>query len=237
MTKDIIFISDTHSKHWEVDEIFELSKMSADIIVHSGDMSSRGTRREIKDFLDWFNELPFKHKICIPGNHDLFFDYERAPKTHRGLTRFGLSKSTKSDVDELISEYPEIHILNDSGIELYGIKFWGSPITPWFHDWAFNRVETEINEHWNLILKDTDILITHGPPFLINDFTVWDKKNVGCPHLLNRVKEINPKIHAFGHIHEGYGKFQDEKTLYINASNLNVRYEVVNKPIKVKYAI
>tara|TARA_Y100000296_G_C5174834_1_gene259491 strand:- start:2061 stop:2591 length:531 start_codon:yes stop_codon:yes gene_type:complete len=59
-----------------------------------------------------------------------------------------------------------IKYLNDSSITIDGIKFWGSPIQPWFHDWAFNRKRgNEIRKHWELIPTNTDVLLTHGPPF------------------------------------------------------------------------
>jgi Icc-related predicted phosphoesterase len=125
--------------------------------------------------------------------------------------------------------------LNDSGITIEGIKFWGSPITPWFHDWAYNRFGFEIKEHWDLIPSDTDILITHGPPFGVLDTVIRGNENVGCEFLMNRIKEINPKIHAFGHIHEADGIWETPKTLFINASSLSVRYEYTNKPIVINY--
>jgi predicted phosphodiesterase len=205
------------------------------ILVHCGDVSSSGTKWQVVDFLDWFDSLPYTHKIMIPGNHDFFFDYDRKARTPQGQIRFGDSKITKEQVDEVISKYPNIHILNDSGITVEGIKFWGSPITPWFHDWAYNRFGNEINEHWDLIPSDTDILITHGPPFGVLDTVIRGNENVGCEFLMNKIQEINPKIHAFGHIHEADGIWETPKTLFINASSLSVRYEYTNKPIVIDY--
>ena len=111
--KKLIFISDTHNQHNKI-EIPE-----GDIIIHCGDVSGRGDRREVESFLDWFSALPHKHKIMIPGNHDFFFekDYDTAKNMvdSRGIT-----------------------CLIDSEVEIEGIRFWGSPITPWFNNWAFN---------------------------------------------------------------------------------------------------
>ena len=48
-----------------------------------------------------------------------------------------------------------IIFLNDSGCVLENIKIWGSPVQPWFYDWAFNRTRgAEIKKHWDLIPKD-----------------------------------------------------------------------------------
>ena len=121
--------------------------------------------------------------------------------------------------------------MNDSGITIEGLKIWGSPIQPTFYDWAFNRKRgAEINKHWKLIPPDTDILITHGPPFQILDKTT-SECHVGCDMLLNKINQIKPKLHVFGHIHEGYGMIQKNETIFVNASSVNIRYQLVNAPI------
>jgi len=204
-----IFISDTHGKH----ERLELPE--GDIILHAGDVSKRGTEDEIDSFLAWFDGLYYKHKVFIAGNHDFYF--EQASK------------------EEIKNKIPEgIHYLDDSGIEIEGVHIWGSPISPWFFDWAFNRKRGEdIRKHWELIPRNTDVLLTHGPPFGILDTTVADM-NVGCEELLKVVKQIKPKVHAFGHIHEAYGVEEKEGTTYINASVLNVNYKLVNEVVVVE---
>ena len=54
-----VAISDTHGKH------HLLTLPEGDILVHAGDISSRGTEYEIRMFLDWFAGLDFKYKIFI----------------------------------------------------------------------------------------------------------------------------------------------------------------------------
>lgn len=49
-----------------------------------------------------------------------------------------------------------------------------------------------------------DIMITHGPPKGILDETDTREK-VGCDHLLRAVTRCRPRLHCFGHIHEGWG--------------------------------
>jgi len=209
----LVFISDTHTLH----ERFDIP--DGDFIIHCGDVSSRGYRSEVEKFLDWYYELPHKHKIMIPGNHDFFFEeYYEAAKNY--------------------CENRNIHLLIDSGIELEGIKFWGSPITPYFNNWAFNRFRgSSIEQHWNKIPENIDVLLTHGPPANMENYLslVMEGEDVGCEDLYKVIKRVNPKINSFGHIHEGYGTHQDEKTLFINCSLLNRRYSPVNKPIEVFY--
>lgn len=121
--------------------------------------------------------------------------------------------------------------LNYSSVAINGIKFCGSPITPWFNNWAFNRNRgKEIKKHCYLIPSDIDVLITHGPPFSILDQTVYGKRT-GCAELLLRVYQVKPKYHIFGHIHEDYGSFAKAQTSFVNASVLDDWYELKNKPV------
>jgi Icc-related predicted phosphoesterase len=205
----ITFISDTHTKHYEAN----LDLPGGPIIVHCGDISSRGRDWEIREFFDWFGSLPYTHKIMIAGNHD--FGFERGP-----------------------IEIPEgIHYLQDSSVIIEGIRFYGSPWQPWFFNWAFNlpREGEELKEKWSAIPKDTDILITHGPPKGILDRVIRGAEHVGCELLRDRIFEIRPKIVSFGHIHEAYGQEEIDGIKFVNASLLDHRYDYTNKPIIINY--
>ncbi len=201
----LVLISDTHNKHHQLD------LPPGDILIHAGDVSSRGSEREVLDFINWFSKLDYKYKIFIAGNHDWLF--EKAPS---------LAK-------ELIPN--NTIYLNDAGVEVEGIKIWGSPVSPWFFDWAFNRQRgAEIQKHWDRIPKDTDILITHGPAYGMLDKTSTGAL-VGCQDLLETIQKLKIKLHICGHIHEAYGIEKDEETTYINASVVNLGYDVVNRPV------
>ena len=201
-----IIISDTHGQHKN------LTLPKGDVIIHAGDISQRGKESEIIDFLNWFKDLDFKYKIFIAGNHDFFFE-----------------ETSEKDIQRIIPE--NIIYLCDSGVEVENIKIWGSPITPWFYDWAFNRPRgAQIAHHWQLIPIDTDIMITHGPAFGKLDKTTRGE-NVGCEDLLHTIENIQPKVHICGHIHEGYGQTTSSKTKFINASVLDEKYGLTNPPI------
>jgi len=138
----ILTLSDTHGLHRRIGKIPD-----ADVVIHAGDISNVGEEHQVEDFLKWFSALPHQHKIFIAGNHDFFFERE-----------------TTSYIQKFIPE--NVIYLNDSACEINGVNFWGSPITPEFMNWAFNRKRgNEIAKHWKLIPKNTDVLITHGPPF------------------------------------------------------------------------
>ena len=75
-------------------------------------------------------------------------------------------------------------------------------------------------------------MITHGPPADILDLTS-DGLHVGCKQLLERVKQIKPRLHVFGHIHEGYGRVEQDSTIFVNASTCTLRYKPTQPPIVV----
>ena len=201
-----VVISDTHGKHGD------LVLPKGDAIIHAGDVTMSGTRNEVVDFLNWFSILPYKYKIFIPGNHDFFFE-----------------QASKAEIDSIIP--PNVIYLNDTGTCIGGINIWGSPVSPWFFDWAFNRQRgEEITAHWKLIPSNTDILITHGPVSGTLDLTRRGE-NVGCEDLRNAIERIIPKYHICGHIHEAYGERKTPTTNFINASVLDEYYSLVNDPI------
>lgn len=221
--KKITFFSDTHSMHGMMDLGRYEPFLDSDIVGFAGDLMTSGyNKSEILNFVTWYKNMPVKHKVMIAGNHDRLFE-----------------KMSKTEVDEIFKD-TGIHYLNDSGVEIEGIKFWGSPIQPWFHNWAFNRMPgDDIEKHWVLIPDDTDVLLTHGPAYGILDKVVnpyQKNKHVGCPQLLKHIQDrIKPKFHVCGHIHEGYGIETVGKTTYINASVLNEDYKLVNDPIYIYY--
>ena len=205
----LTFISDTHSLHRQI-------KLSGgDLLIHAGDVCNRGTEGEVLAFIQWFEKQDYVHKIFIAGNHDWFFE-----------------EYSDNYIRKLLSE--SVYYLNDSGIEINKVKFWGSPIQPTFFNWAFNRERgAEIDQHWQKIPSDTDILITHGPPFGILDKTVGNL-NVGCEMLRKKVDALQPKIHVFGHIHEARGILEQNNTTFINAAIANIHYKMVNLPINLE---
>lgn len=185
-----------------------------DILVIAGDISYQGEPRELAVFNAWVSKQDYQAKVLIAGNHDWLFE--------RNLP---LAKSLVPSVT---------HYLQDSGTTILGLRFWGSPIQPEFMNWAFNRKRgAEIKRHWDMIPTEIDVLVTHGPPHSILDKTE-DGRLVGCEELRTAVERIQPKLHIFGHIHEGYGHLRQGNTLFVNASIMTERYQPVHKPIRVQ---
>jgi Icc-related predicted phosphoesterase len=211
----IVLISDTHNKHKQ------LELPEGDILIHAGDFSGVGRDSEVKNFFKWLTiqSEKFEHVLFIAGNHELSFEVKPAW------------------LESLLEKLPNnVHYLEDSGIVIDGMKFYGSPWQPEFYNWAFNlRRGLELSEKWSLIPEDTDVLITHGPPKHMCDYMPWDLTNIGCQDLFERVMKVRPKLHVFGHIHVGYGYKEYDGMLFVNASSCTEQYELLNKPVVVEY--
>ena len=202
----LIAISDTHCRHRS------LRLPKGDVVLHAGDISYKGDVKEIEDFLEWFGALPHQYKIFIAGNHDFFFEKEKEAIIKRLLP-------------------PTVHYLKDEELLIGGLKIWGSPYTPFFYQWAFNKKRgPDLAAHWGKIPADTDVLLTHGPVYGILD-AVLNEQQAGDKDLLKRVLEIKPKAHVCGHIHESYGSVKRHGIKFINACVLNESYELSHGPV------
>ncbi len=214
----IVCLSDTHNRH------AELLVPEGDVLVHAGDATLRGTREELQAFAGWLGSLPHRHKVLIAGNHDFLF--EREPEAARALVGGAI-------------------YLEDSGVEIEGLSFWGSPWQPWYFDWAFNLARgAPLREKWSRIPPGTDVLVTHGPPHGIGDRVngpvprmlgalISGGRHVGCEELRAAVLRLRPRLHVFGHIHEGYGTQSLEGTRFVNASSCDRSYRAIHPPIVV----
>jgi Icc-related predicted phosphoesterase len=204
----------------------------ADVLVIAGDLlnyyghdieAAEMQLNELRRFNDFLEEIlknKYKKIIIIAGNHG--FCFERFP-------------------DEAQKILTGAIYLQDSGIEIDGVKFYGSPWQPWFWDWAFNlpnpqenfyRARAHARIKWDAIPSDTNVLITHGPPHTILD-TAKSGQQVGCPYLLERIKELKKlKLHIFGHVHYSHGIQYKNKCLYVNAT-ISPGYTEPIYPIRV----
>ncbi len=205
----IVCLSDTHNTSKT------LNVPDGDILIIAGDVFNKGYEHEIQKFDAYLATLPHKHKIMIAGNHD-----------------WALAYATPEEIKTLITNAV---YLQDSGIELEGIKFWGSPWQPEFCDWAFNLPRGKLlAEVWSLIPDDIDVLITHGPPYGILDQNDIGQ-HVGCLDLLEALDRVQPKLHIFGHIHESAGKLEKDGITFVNACICDGKYRPVNPPIVVDF--
>lgn len=108
-----------------------------------------------------------------------------------------------------------------------------------FYDWEFNRTESELEKIYAKIPEGVDIIVSHGPPNGYGDAVPRriGYENVGSHALLNCIDRVKPKYVITGHIHSGYGIYQHNNTKIINASLLNEKYKLVNKPIEIEIEV
>ncbi|XP_033748604.1 UPF0046 protein C25E10.12-like [Pecten maximus] len=228
----IVHLSDTHFHH---DQIYLPRLPPGDVLVHSGDFCTTGWSRlfktpdydhHIQQINDFFSKVPHKHKLFVGGNHDM-----------------AIAGRRQEDIQKIL---PEVTYLQDSGVNIEGINFYGSPWTAYkwkSYNRAFVRKWGKFEHHWDDIPTGTDVLVTHMPPHGIRDmgrqdFSLFQNRrdtcnvcsqthegrcHLGCPKLrhaiLNRVK---PKLHCFGHLHGSAGLHVIDETTFSNAA-LSIR--------------
>lgn len=185
MIKSIVCISDTHGRHRRLRNIPD-----ADVLIHCGDFTDLGTESEALDFLEWFCDLPHRHKIFTLGNHDVCL--------------FG------ANIDGLDDN---VHFLYNSGVEIEGLKFYGVPF--YIEGFENNCVEKIPSDTDVLITHQSPYgILDKACESGLND--VW----CGSESLLSRLPEIRPRFHLFGHVHTMYGTMVHDGTTYVNSAIL-----------------
>ena len=171
----------------------------ADILVHSGDFTMSGSEAETLDFLERLFELSYRQKVLVAGSHDAC-----------------LYSAHLDGLDD------HVHYLCGSGVEIEGLKFWGVPM--FMEDCVSGHQE----QLYAAIPDDTDVLVTHTPPYgiLDRDGSIL----YGSRVLLERVRTIRPRLHLFGHIHKAHGTTSDVVTVFSNAAIMDEGYDSLNGP-------
>lgn len=205
----LVCFADTHRHRPEMP--------TGDVLIYAGDDDIR-TYSDLVEFVAWLASFPHQYKIWVAGNHDFYCE------------------TNPDDVYDLCGRVG-IYYLYNTDVVIEGVKFWGSPITPRFGEWAFMEDRgADITKVWAKIPDDTDVLITHGPPLGILDRNRHDAP-CGCFDLMMRAKKIQPKYHIFGHIHMWGNKIiAQEQVSFINCSVCSEDYDCTNPPVIVKYA-
>jgi len=197
----ILHVSDTHNKHRELGQMLQ-----ADVLVHSGDFTMAGSDMEALDFLEWFCDLPYKHKIFIAGNHD------------------------DCMIDATLEGLPDnVHYLHNSGVTIDGVSFYGVPMLAEFEDG-----EMKLMERYDLIPEKLDVLVTHRPPLNILD-NAESKVHYGSSLLLDRITVSKSKLILFGHTHDAYGTMEWSGMTFSNAAVTDWQYNLRYVPRLLTY--
>jgi Icc-related predicted phosphoesterase len=207
----IVAISDLHGTLPEIPP--------CDLLLIGGDLCPRPNHREVfqaqwldTEFRRWLDSLGHVRRVVgIAGNHDFVFHYR--PTLVPG---------------DLNWTY-----LQDRLVEIEGLRIWGTPWQPIYHDWAFNATDEQRQRLWAQIPEPLDVLLVHGPPRGYGDAVQRGSGRVeqtGCPYLLQRIRQIRPELVIFGHIHEGRGQWQLGPTTLANVCILDIKYHLVHPP-------
>ncbi|PVI04579.1 Metallo-dependent phosphatase [Periconia macrospinosa] len=194
----VVCISDTHNSQ-------PVDIPAGEILIHAGDITQGGTWKEIQASIDWLKSLPHPNKVVIAGNHDILLD-----PNQRHFDGAASASIIWGDIRYLESESTVIICANGRHLKIYG-----SPLTPRYGNWVFQYLRHR-NVWYSKIPEDTDILITHGPPK-----GHLDAGHLGCKHLLDELWRTKPRLHVFGHVHDGHG------TEWIQFDGLQRAYENV----------
>lgn len=189
-----------------------------DLLLLAGDLCpavDHGVARQARwldgPFRHWLDAAPAAAIVGIAGNHDFIF--EREPS--------------------LVPELPWIY-LEDASVDVEGVRIWGSPWTPWFHDWAFNAPrangESFLERRYDTVPDETDVLLVHGPPRGFGDRTTAGV-DAGSTALLDAIDRVQPRLCAYGHIHEARGQWTRGETTLVNAAAVDALYELRNPSV------
>jgi Calcineurin-like phosphoesterase len=229
----IIILSDTHNQKpfdsSDTQHAFRSPLPEANVLLHAGDLTGSGKQYEHQRQVEMLSEHSAELKIVIPGNHDITFDeeyYASHPWKHHTPQDSSAIKKMYTGPEACEAGI----VLMKEGIQSFklknGAKFtlYASAYQPEFCDLAFAYERDEDRFSPAPAVQSLsgqgaahpipshpliDIVMTHGPPFGILDNVVgggpFMKTSVGCKHLLRAVKRCKPRLHVFGHIHEGWG--------------------------------
>ena len=182
----------------------ELGTLEGDLLIHCGDFENTAS-------IDaWFATQRFEQIVVVAGNHD-----------------YAAAESSRED----LRVFYHAEYLEDTTLEYGGLKIYGSPWMTMFEDSAFYLQGNELQEKWNAIPDDTDILITHVPPYQILD-TSRNGEPWGCKQLRERIEDLPLRFHCFGHVHASRGQMDWNGITFYNAANISAG-EIIHKPIVV----
>ncbi|OKL56618.1 hypothetical protein UA08_08140 [Talaromyces atroroseus] len=208
-----LIMSDTHGHRPLSGSLSE----HIDVVIHCGDLTQESKIEEFQRTLQYLQEIKADLKLVIAGNHDFTMDvpaFEKMVANAKPALEPELVRKAYGDYGEIRkilaanAEAANITFLDEGSYEFTLrngalLRVYASPFTPSLSgDWGY---QYHPNEGHNFkIPNGIDIVITHGPPKGILDYTDSGRRG-GCPDLFQAVARARPRLHCFGHIHEGWG--------------------------------
>lgn len=202
----IVVVSDTHGFHSGMSNVPE-----GDVLVACGDWSrGHGHRRDSERFAEWMARWPHPFKLAVPGNHDAAVE------------------DNHLDLKSMFREHGVNLLMFGTVFEFRTVRFGGSPWIPYYKgEFAFEREAEQLEVLWNKV-PQVEVLVTHAPPLGILD-TTSRGEHIGCPVLRRHIFErIRPRLHLFGHVHEGRGDTVEDGIRFVNACTCSRMHFVRN---------
>lgn len=182
-----LVISDVHGRERVIDWTNRVcSEIKADGIFVLGDITQFGPPEWAGKFLERLNVPSY----AIPGNCD-------PPEVIECIERKATSLHGK-----------KVKIAERTVVGLGGSN-------PTIFHTPFEMQEEEIEEKLKGLMEEGAVLVTHTPPFGINDI-VPSGRHVGSTAVKNIVERFRPKIVLSGHVHEASGIVRKDGTLFMN---------------------
>ncbi|OQD68480.1 hypothetical protein PENDEC_c035G04348 [Penicillium decumbens] len=204
-----LVLSDTHGLDSLPDSV---SRQYADVAIHCGDLTTESKIDEYKASIRFLQALNAPLKLVIAGNHDFTMDIPvfqrkvaevRPPLDPRLLEQ---AYGYYGEVRQLFTDTTGITFL-DEGTHSFRLQngallnVYASPNTPSLGDWGF---QYHPDHGHDFSIHNVDVAVTHGPSKGIMDYT-YSGQRAGCPYLFEAIARARPRMHCFGHIHEGWG--------------------------------
>lgn len=120
----------------------------------------------------------------------------------------------------------DVYYLYCSGVVVGDLLFYGIPM------FMQDCIDGQYDKRLTDIPEGVDVLITHSPPFGVLDFSDQEPRRIhyGDTILMQKVLELKPRCHLFGHNHSAYGVDVRCGITFSNAAVLDNNYDLVRAP-------
>lgn len=210
----VLILSDTHGEllHQQTTE-------RVDVAIHCGDITEESKLGEFRTAVQLLKAIDAPLKLVIAGNHDFTLDESTfaagLQETRRIINDdkllnevYGEVGAARAILEAEDAKNAGITLLREGSHEFTlgngaKLRVYGSSFTPSKSiGWGF-QYDPDVQDHeWKV--DSADVVITHGPPRGILDYTS-SKTRAGSPSLFSAVAKAKPLLHCFGHIHESWG--------------------------------
>ncbi|OQV05692.1 Calcineurin-like phosphoesterase superfamily domain-containing protein [Cladophialophora immunda] len=208
----LLIMSDTHGMDFDV---ANKPLPHADVAIHCGDLTDGSKLDEFRATINLLQSIDAPLKLVVAGNHDFTLDDvafqnkiaeataaldpELVEKEYGAIGEAKQLLKAAVDVGIVFLSEGTHHFTLQNGARL---TVYASPYTPALGAWGFQYHPDR--GHDFAIENGVDVVITHGPPKGILDYTL-NRERAGCASLFASVARARPRVHCFGHIHEGWG--------------------------------